>query len=111
VFGTAGLDQARKSRIQFSQGSLQHFTVMGILDSLQLLEDPLPRQPEGLPFALGFELFWCLARLVLTRIRSCIGLLLFDRLALPSSSHWIIIRSPGLACCRQSSLRGDEGVD
>jgi len=91
-------------RIQVSQRGFEHLPVTGILGSLQLLEDPLPRQQDSLPLSLQPELFQALPGPFLSAIRQHFGLLLLDGLALPASGHRETLYV-ALAC------RGCEGLN
>ena len=53
------LAQACQPRVQFRQGAFKHLTVARIVDGLELLQDPPPRQLDGLLGLLPGTLFRC----------------------------------------------------
>ena len=77
--------------VEVGQGCLEHFTMSFILSSLQLGESAGPCQSKILALSPFQRLLWRQPLLCAAGGCSGLGLLLFYRLAFPTSRHGCII--------------------
>lgn len=92
-WGTTDLAQLGDLGVEVGEGGFQHLTMAGILRCFQLLQQTPTGQSQPLGLPLACKLGRAQQGLGFVGRNGCLGLLLFDRLALPSARHTMIIGS------------------